>query len=410
MVFQGSIDDSGMIIEKERLTHDQSIPYPICLSMNLRVVSKLHPLCLFGFTIRRMIHQIVYCQWIHPFTHVLMGKYDLKSVYLHTHNSATVALEIMAQFDGLIFIALYQTFDGKPNPALLSGVSESICDLANILIKEESWTPDSLTPCYLGLLPNLDCISRSEPMAKARALATSLPDNSTGITDCYINDIPPIYVDEGSNVERCAEAIALAIYVFYRPVSQDEPIVCDIIMSLTKLFGKGTMQDVKLILGWKMDIHLLTIDLSDGKCTCWNLDINVMLKKRGFPFALFETTVGRLEHVDHIIPAVRHFLRCIGHLNHKAKANGLHCVSFGTALVDDLGLHLTFLRDENAGISMNLLTYRLPTIQYRLDACPFGMGGYSLMAGRAWHIDIPYNLLSHLSLNTLEFLACVICI
>jgi hypothetical protein len=51
MAFQVSIDESGKIIEKERLTHDQSMPGPSGLSMNVRVVSEALPLCLFGFAI-----------------------------------------------------------------------------------------------------------------------------------------------------------------------------------------------------------------------------------------------------------------------------------------------------------------------------------------------------------------------
>jgi hypothetical protein len=197
-----------------------------------------------------------------------MGKYGLNSAHRRSHNSAVVVLKSMTQFDGLIFIALRQTFGGKPKPDLWSGVSESICNLANlIIIKDESWMPDSLPSCYSGLLPKPDRIPRSEPMAKSRALAILLPDNSIGISDCYIDNFPPICVDEGSNVERCAAEVVLAIDVFVRPVSQDEPIVCDIILSLTKVFGEGTTQDVKLILGWKMDIHLLTIARSDDKYT-----------------------------------------------------------------------------------------------------------------------------------------------
>jgi hypothetical protein len=110
IVFQGSNDESGRIIEKERLAHDQSMPGPSGLPMNLQVLSELLLLFLFGFAIRRMIYQIVYCQLIQPSKRVLMGKYDLKSAYHRAHNFAVVALESMTQFDGLIFIALCQTF------------------------------------------------------------------------------------------------------------------------------------------------------------------------------------------------------------------------------------------------------------------------------------------------------------
>jgi hypothetical protein len=123
MAFQGSIYESGKIIEKERLTHDQSMPGTIGLSMNLRLVYEALPLCMFGVAIQSMIHNTVYCRWIHPSKRMMMGKYNLKSAYRRAHNSAAVALDSMAQFDGILFIALHQTFGGKPNPALWSGVS-----------------------------------------------------------------------------------------------------------------------------------------------------------------------------------------------------------------------------------------------------------------------------------------------
>jgi hypothetical protein len=68
-----------------------------------------------------------------------------------------------------------------------------------------------------------------------------------------------------------------------------------------------------------------------------------MIKKWGCAFALFETTVGRLENIGHIIPAVRYFLSRIQHLKDKAKTKELCYVSVGTALVENLGLHLKFL-------------------------------------------------------------------
>jgi hypothetical protein len=78
--------------------------------------------------------------------------------------------------------------------------------------------------------------------------------------------------------ERIASRI-VSIDVFARPVSQDEPIACDTILSLTKLLGEGTMQDAKVILGWKMDSHLLAIALSDDKYACWTKYIGTMIKK-----------------------------------------------------------------------------------------------------------------------------------
>jgi hypothetical protein len=92
-----------------------------------------------------------------------------------------------------------------------------------------------------------------------------------------------------------------------------------------------------------MDIHLLTVALSNDKYTCWTLDTEAMIKRRDCAFALFETTTGRLEHVGHIIPAVRLFLNHIGNPKNKAKTKYLRRPSFVAALVNNLGLHLNFL-------------------------------------------------------------------
>lgn len=38
---------------------------------------------------------------------------------------------------------------------------------------------------------------------------------------------------------------------------------------------------------------------------------------------------------------------------------------------------------------MNLITVRLPTRICWSDACPFGVGGFSLATGKGWRVPIP---------------------
>ena len=59
------------------------------------------------------------------------------------------------------------------------------------------------------------------------------------------------------------------------------------------------------------------------------------------------------------------------------------------------------------GISLNLLTLRVPTVILRADACPYGLGRYSLTSGQAWRFKIPPQYRGGLSLNLLEYLASV---
>ena len=62
---------------------------------------------------------------------------------------------------------------------------------------------------------------------------------------------------------------------------------------------------------------------------------------------------------------------------------------------------------ETTSISMNNLVFRKPTIIYRSDACPAGIGGYNNF-GRAWRWHIPNYLQQRATLNMLEHLSTII--
>jgi hypothetical protein len=40
---------------------------------------------------------------------------------------------------------------------------------------------------------------------------------------------------------------------------------------------------------------------------------------------------------------------------------------------------------------MNNLVFRKPSITYQADASEFGLGGYNITSGKAWHLEIPEN-------------------
>ncbi len=84
--------------------------------------------------------------------------------------------------------------------------------------------------------------------------------------------------------------------------------------------------------------------------------------------------------------------------------------SFRQTELDDLETVLKFLGLAHRGISMNILVFRKPTVIYRSDASEFGIGGYNLISGIAWRLELPLDCHSRTSLNSLEFLACLISI
>jgi hypothetical protein len=58
--------------------------------------------------------------------------------------------------------------------------------------------------------------------------------------------------------------------------------------------------------------------------------------------------------------------------------------------LEDLQLHKDFLLFANAGTSLNIIAYRKPTCIYISDASEFG---YSVLTGKAWHWELPYQSL-----------------
>jgi hypothetical protein len=57
---------------------------------------------------------------------------------------------------------------------------------------------------------------------------------------------------------------------------------------------------------------------------------------------------------------------------------------------------------------MKILTFRKPTHLYHSDACEYGLGGYSLISGKAWRFELPVDCRLRTSLNSLEFISCMI--
>ncbi len=59
---------------------------------------------------------------------------------------------------------------------------------------------------------------------------------------------------------------------------------------------------------------------------------------------------------------------------------------------------------------MNNIVFRKPTHVYRSDASEFGVGGYNLVSGKAWRFELPTDCRLRTTLNSLEFIACMITI
>jgi hypothetical protein len=405
MAEQGTIDETGRLVKKRRLTHDQSIPGPSGLSVNKRVIAATMTACMFGFCLKRIIHYIVSLRQRHPQKRVMVGKFDWKSAYRRAHLSGQTALESITQVNGFLVAFLRMPFGGKPCPSQWSDISEMACDLANALIQDPTWNPSSLRSEFSDLLPAPERNADDTPFAQARPMSVSIPVNDVGKADNYIDDMTPVCVDIADNAERCGAAAALVFDFLSRPLDPNESLPREVLLSMTKLMGEGRFQEIKTVLGWTLDTRRLLVSLSSDKFSLWSADIERHILSGSLLAAALETLVGRLEHVGYLIPLMRHFLGRIRRLKDAIISRGVRHVRLSAKIIADLRLFMVFLKQAHAGISMNLLTYRAPDHHHRADACEKGIGGYDMATGKAWRWEIPQEHWGKFTLNSLEFIA-----
>ena len=147
------------------------------------------------------------------------------------------------------------------------------------------------------------------------------------------------------------------------------------------------------------------ISLPRHKMLAWINDIDCYIRAKLFKHHPFESLVGKLTHVTTIIPLSKCFLsQFYPLLNISSKRGTCHLSELACS---DLAFWKFLLRKAHAGLSLNLLSMRVPTHLYKADASSVGIGGYSL-SGRAWRWQLPPHLLGRASINLLEFLASLV--
>jgi hypothetical protein len=407
---QNTIDEHGRVIPKDRLTHDQSWKWEKSgTSVNSRVKKELLQETRYGFCIRRLVNWAVAARRQYPNQKILATKIDYKSAYrrgiLHFATALKTATQLPDEAAALITLRL--TFGGAPCPFEWGVISETICDLANELLKCDNWDPKDLHASVQSDIPPQQSLDEDIPFAEGRELIVDIPIDPRGYADVYIDDTTGLTVDlPGSrNAERMEAAIPLAIEVAARPNDVNEPIPREKMVAEDKLKAEGGLSETKIILGWLFNFRTLTVSLPEHKYIAWSREINQMINSRRTTKKQLESTIGRLGHVGYIIPWVYHYLSRLRTL--LARAGKLRSIKINDTCVMDLELMQQILDKAKKGIDMNLLAFRSPDRIYYSDSCPAGLGGYSDQ-GFAWRFQIPEDLLFRASNNLLEFLAAII--
>jgi hypothetical protein len=406
---QNTIDECGRIIEKDRLTHDQSYVWGSGTSVNTRIdKSELLP-CMFGHCIKRLVNWAVAARKKYPTRRILATKIDYKSAYRRCHLNWKTAIQTCTQLpeEDLAIVALRLTFGGAPGPYEWGVLSESICDLATAILHDDKWDPQNLHAPDPELVPKKKILDDSIPFGIGRDLIVDVPVDPRGMVEVYIDDTIGLVVDtENSGYDtRMERAILLAIYAAARPKHSDEPIPREEMAALAKLLAEAGLEEIKTILGWVFDFRRMIVSLPDNKFIAWSREIENLLEKMETTAKELEENIGRMVHLSMILPFVHHFMSRLRDL--QARAKNRRSIKITAECEKDLNLMLFFLKEASKGVDLNQIAFRMPGFVYRSDSCPKGLGGYSHL-GKAWRFYIPEWLQFRASNNLLEHIASII--
>jgi hypothetical protein len=377
--------------------------------VNLRVQHEKLPPIRYSFVLLRVIHYILDLHRRHPNTRIYLCKFDIDAAYRQCTLSSATAMESLTILDDFLLLALRMTFGGSPNLVLWGVISEMITDIGNSLLVNDAWNHLHLFDQISNSIEEPQPLADSVPFHQAKDLSISIPPNDCGKIDIFIDNSIGVAPDLGDVPTRVCRAIPLAIRTVARPASTQDIIPRKDIILLKKLQAEGRLEELKTVLGWVINTRSLLIALPDHKFHGWTKEIDKLSEAGKSNYKSLETLLGRLNHVACILMPMRHFMGRLYRALYCAKAR-LGWTKFSQSELDDLSLHKKFLRHANKGVSLNIIAFRKPTIILRSDACEFGLGGYNIASGKAWRWEIPTELRNRTSINSLEFIACVISI
>jgi hypothetical protein len=140
-------------------------------------------------------------------------------------------------------------------------MSESICDLANKLLKCREWDPLTLHALVQADIPTQEYLDNGVPFAIGRELIIDIPVNPRGYADIYIDDMTGLTINlPGTrNTDRLEAAIPLAIEVAAWPNNINKPIPWEPMVGQDKSKAEGGLAETKIIFGWHFNFCTLTV-------------------------------------------------------------------------------------------------------------------------------------------------------
>jgi hypothetical protein len=221
-------------------------------------------------------------------------------------------LQTVAQIpeDDIALITLHLTFGGTPGPFKWGVVSETVCDLANKLLRCEDWDTLILHLSVQQEIPTRQYLNDNVPFAEGRELIVDVPISHQGFADIYIDNTTGLTIDlpGTQNAERLEAAILLAIKVAARPHDKNESIPRKPMIARDKLKAERGLTEAKTILNWHFNFVTLTMTLPEHKYIVWSVKIQKMIYTNKTTKQDLESMIGRIGHIGFVVPWVYHFL------------------------------------------------------------------------------------------------------
>ena len=214
VVEQDTINEQGEIIDKKKITHNQSKNFQGSGTLvNSRVQEDDLQDCMYGLCLLRIIHAIVEQRRRHPNSKIFFQKIDFKSAYRRLHLGWKTAIQTITQYANIVFISLRLTFGGYPNTSIWGDVSETTCDLAHAILNHPDWEPETLFSPIISQVPLDKELPGQIPFAQALPTIVQVDINKIGTIDVYIDDIISAFPDLQGNRDRDREKILLEIHI-----------------------------------------------------------------------------------------------------------------------------------------------------------------------------------------------------
>lgn len=309
VVKQNTLTNNGQVAQKTRLTHDQTF-VRLVTSKSVNMITDLSqfPCMIYGWTLVRLIHQIVIMRYRYPNEIILVINGNYKSAYHRLHYNWLSAQQCIIYLLGYLIMWRRLCFGGSGCPPTWCMMGEMAADLGNDLLQNTAFQWEAITSRYKAQIRKPQRMDSSVSIASALPMMVAPPVREYGYLNIFVDNIIGMVVDRKDNYRRLGLAMAISVKTISRPETGGETLPRSDNLHPGKTFVEGAASEQILVLGWLLDLRQLLIILPQDKYVSWTKDIVDILKIGKLNKKRYETLIGRLSHTACGIPMSRYFM------------------------------------------------------------------------------------------------------